>query len=72
MLLPSASLSVHDALKAGYRPLTLAFYLPFEREMLDRFQKDLKGIDYVLAGPITAPEIWRRGLIEDAKEIDER
>lgn len=63
MLLPSAAISIEEAYNKGYRPLTVSFWLPREREMLDRFQMELKGEDIALVGNAKCPEIWRKGLV---------
>jgi hypothetical protein len=63
MFLPSASINANEAKAKGYRPLTVKFFLPSERTMLDRTQRDLKGVDFCLVGDQTAPEIWRRNMI---------
>lgn len=68
MKLPSSSIACREAKTQGYEPLTSPFFLPDERRMLDKFQNELKGVDYVLVGSQTAPEIWRKGMLK----IDER
>ena len=63
MKLPSSVIEAEEALKLGYKPLTTPYYLPRERNMLDRTQRDLRGVDYILVGTQKAPEIWRRNMI---------
>jgi hypothetical protein len=62
MFLPSAAIPFDEAKANGYQPLTTPFRLPGERQMLDRMQRDLEGVDYILAGNKSAPEIWRKGI----------
>ncbi len=63
MYLPSSALDPNTALLLGYRPLTVPYYLPREREILDRAQADMKGVDFKLVGQKNKVEIWRRGMV---------
>lgn len=62
MFLPSSTITLDEAKAQGYRPLTVRYHLPGERELLDKAQRSLKGVDFALVGDSSAPEIWRRGM----------
>ena len=65
MLLPSSVIDPQGATELGYKALTTPFYLPREREMLDRTMQDLDAgkVAYALVGHATAPEIWRKDMV---------
>lgn len=63
MKLPSSAISIKQATTEGYRPLTNPYRLPGQREMLDNAQRDLEGVDFILVGNSTAPEIWRKNMM---------
>ena len=72
MLLPSAALEEWEARRLGYSPLTVTYYLPGERTMLDNIMRDLdKGaIDYCLVGVRSACQVWRKKMIVFASDED--
>lgn len=49
----------------GYRPLTIAYNLPKEQDMLDTVLADMRrgNIEAVLVPGYGGPEVWRRGQI---------
>jgi hypothetical protein len=64
------TISKAEALKAGMRPLTRAYHLPSESEMLSAVIRDMQrgaGITFALVALLThlgkGIEVWRGGII---------
>lgn len=66
MLLPSSAISHEEATAQGYRPLTVDYYLPGERDALFRVMADMdrggNRIQYVLVGTPRCCAVYRKNM----------